>query len=146
MKPGVTRIHGIENVMGGINTHLKKMQFASMKGMIKAAALIRRDMEQTEPKVPVDTGNLRSSWFTTPVRTLKGDHGLIMGFSANYAVYVHEMVDADFISPRTRYGPGPGRKRTYTPRSGAGAKFLEYALKRNTPEIFRIIAEENRKL
>lgn len=146
MKAGVTRIHGIDEVMGGINAHLKKMQFASMRGMLKAAAFIRQDMDKTEPKIPIDTGNLRSSWFITPVKNVKGDSGVIMGFSANYAVYVHEMVDADFTSPRTRYGPGPGRKRTYKPRPGAGAKFLEYAIKRNTHEIFRIIAEENKRL
>lgn len=137
-QPGVTRIHGIEEVMGGINTHLKKMHFASMRGMLKAAAFIRRDMEKVEPKIPVDTGNLRSSWFVTPVKNIHGNHGVIMGFSANYAVYVHEAVEATF-------GVAGGGRMNWN-RPGSGPKFLESAIKRNTHEIFRIIAEENRKL
>ncbi|MFA6336264.1 MAG: hypothetical protein WCX48_12085, partial [Bacteroidales bacterium] len=51
------------------------------------------------------------------------DPVIILGFSANYALWVHEMVDAIFQRP------------------GAGAKFLEAALKRNKNAILRAIAD-----
>lgn len=54
---------------------------------------------------------------------------LIMGFSANYALWVHEMVDAQFSG---RPGKKPGRP-------GSGAKFLESALKRNKGVILEAI-------
>lgn len=52
--------------------------------------------------------------------------GVILGFSANYAFLVHEMVGANFK------------------RLGSGAKFLEASLKRNSNKVLTIIAEEAR--
>lgn len=49
---------------------------------------------------------------------------LVMGYSANYAAWVHEMVDANFSRP------------------GSGAKWFEEALKRNQDKILKIMAEE----
>lgn len=48
---------------------------------------------------------------------------VIMGYSAYYAVFVHEMVDAEFQRP------------------GAGAKWFEAALNRNHKKILEIIKE-----
>jgi len=53
---------------------------------------------------------------------------LIMGFGANYAVYVHENVGANFT------GKGEGDRR-----QGAGAKFLEASLNRNKAEVLKIL-------
>jgi hypothetical protein len=47
-----------------------------------------------------------------------------LGFTANYAWYVHENVGANFKRPE------------------AGAKFFEAALKRNTDKILDIIKKE----
>ena len=53
---------------------------------------------------------------------------LIMGFSANYAVFVHEMVG----------GEGGGINWN---RPGSGAKFFEEALKRNEGQMLRTIRD-----
>ncbi len=165
--PGIG-IKGMDVVMANLNRAIKKIEIGSYAGMLEAAILIRRDMEKTSPKIPIDTGNLRASWFTvaglnvgkgsgggTPA--FKGDNagelamdhskvvseakaqataltnqGLLtvfMGFSANYAVFVHEMVGAQFSG---REGKKPGRP-------GSGAKFLEASLKRNAPAILKLI-------
>ena len=80
-------------------------------------------MDKTPPLIPVGrTGNLRASWFVSSFSAPKGP-GLVMGFSANYAVYVHEMVDANFQRP------------------DAGAKFFEASIRRNTEEVLKIIKE-----
>ena len=83
-------------------------------------------MEKTPPLIPLDTGNLRASWFTTTFRKFK-NLGLILGFNANYAVFVHEMVDK---------GKGINWKRP-----GSGPKFFEAALNRNHKQILQIIAK-----
>jgi len=143
VKP-VTGIKGMDVVLANLNREILAIQGRSMVGLIEAAILIRNDMDKTSPLIPVDTGNLRGSWFTNPIRE-GNKFGLLMGFGANYATFVHEMVDADFTSPRVRYGPGKGRKRIYTPRPGAGAKFFEEALKRNKGQILSII-QRNAKI
>lgn len=51
---------------------------------------------------------------------------IILGFSANYAWYVHEAVDKTFKRP------------------GSGAKFLESALDRNRKQILDMIRQEAR--
>ena len=58
-------------------------------------------------------------------QSLGRQFGVIMGFSANYAVFVHEMVDR---------GGGINWKR-----AGSGPKFLEAAMRRNAKKILGII-------
>jgi len=140
--PATGQITGIETVMSGLNKKLIEYQTRGTSGLRSAVAFIRRDMEMTPPRIPVDTGNLRSSWFVETVEYKRNRQTIFFGFNANYAAFVHENIGADFTSPRVRYGPGKGRKRIYTPRPGAGPKFLEAALKRNTYKILLIIRKK----
>ena len=126
VKPN-TGVKGMDIVLGNLNREIMKIQERSMAGLIESAMLIRRDMEKTQPLIPLDTGNLRASWFVTEYKKEK-KFGLIMGFSANYAVFVHEMVDR-------------GSKKINWSRPGSGPKFLEEALKRNTEQILKIIRD-----
>jgi hypothetical protein len=132
---------GLKEVMQNLNTEILAIVGRSMKGLIESAHLVREDMGRTPPLIPFDTGNLEASWFTSAFFNGK-DPVVKMGFSANYAAWVHEMVGADFSSTRVRYGPGKGRRREYTPRAGAGAKFLEAAVNRNVNNILEAIRKE----
>lgn len=58
---------------------------------------------------------------------------LMMGYSANYALFVHEMVGANF-NPEKRKGKAIRRE-------GAGAKWFEEAFKRNSGKIIQIIKD-----
>jgi len=148
------RISGLNTVIRNLNREIKKIEGRSMKGLIEAQIIIRRDMDKTPPKIPVDTGNLRASYYTiissgkllegeTPnfkggsAPRMSGEHmpeimraknllpsngpSLALGFSAFYAWFVHEMIDAKFGRP------------------GAGAKFLEASIKRNKKPILEAI-------
>lgn len=133
--------------MKNLRKEFKKIQVKSSAGMINAAIIVRRDMDRTPPLIPVDKGILRSSWFVTSSRGVQeagegeGRHGqvvaettaraksqaparfvVIMGFSAIYAVEVHEATGKVFKRP------------------GAGPKFLESSLKRNKSNILRAVA------
>jgi len=114
------KIEGFEKVMANLHKEVARIEGVTVSGLQLAAAKIRVDMDKTEPLIPVDKGNLRASWFVSSFRTLKGP-GVVMGFSANYAAWVHEMVGAHF------------RKK------GAGAKFFEASIKRNEKAVLEII-------
>lgn len=149
------KLKGMKQVMRNLDKAIQDIENRSLKGLILAAIYLRRDMEKTSPTIPVDFGNLRSSWFvvtskgetktTSPI--FKEDDGtisssyeqakqtatqlakqsgkptVIIGFGANYAVFVHESVDYNFKRP------------------GSGAKFFEEALRRNEEQILKIIQE-----
>ena len=162
MAKQITQLKGMNAVMANLNREILAIKGRSMKGLIEAVIIMRRDMESTSPLIPVDIGNLRASWFVVTsmggltdgaAPNFKGDragelrenHGrvigevkalvsavkepvLIMGFSANYAVFVHEMVG------------GEGGKIDWS-RPGSGAKFFEEALDRNKGLMLQIIRD-----
>jgi hypothetical protein len=134
-------LSGIAKVTKNIRRELSKIKNYGEAGLIEAAIVIRRDMDITPPVIPVDTGNLRASWFITSssgvVQAGRGDTGaissaasrsrssrkplVIMGFSASYSVFVHE----------ANYKQGK--------RPGSGPKFFEASLKRNAPLVVQLI-------
>jgi hypothetical protein len=117
-------LKGLEAVIANLNKEIKAIEGRSLAGMIRAAVVVRRSTEETPPLTPVDLGNLRASWFTHPGYAPGGNPFLTMGYSANYAVYVHEMVGAKFQRP------------------GAGAKWFQAAFRRNKDRILEVIREE----
>lgn len=150
-------------IMRNLERELKRIEGKGMKGMIEAAIHVRRSMDKVPPKIPIDQGNLRASWFIVTSRgggnqykgrKPKGKVGqehpgvvsaaessivgrmpvVAMGFSANYAIYVHENLNANFAGKQT------GKKKD-SRRPGAGPRFFSAALDRNRKEIIRIIAE-----
>lgn len=124
-------IQGFEDIMRNLNIEILAITKGSARGLIEVSKVIRRDMDANQPYIPMDTGNLRASWETFPIIENK-KHGLMMGFSANYALWVHEMYD---------------RPVNWT-IPGSGPKFLEAAVNRNRDKILQIVADkcnENRK-
>lgn len=128
MPQGITRssIEGFDKVIKAFNVEILIMTNNSRKGLRLCAIEIQRDVEGTEPLIPELTGNLRSSWRTFAVHDGPvGDrrYGLRFGYSANYALWVHEMMEA-----------------TNWTRSGSGAKWLEKSINRNHDTFINIIA------
>lgn len=120
----VVRLTGIGKFANAVNKVVANVNDNTMKALIESAVLIRRHMDKVEgDKIPVDTGNLRASWFATP-ENLK--RSVTLGFTSNYAIKVHESVGQKFK------------------REGSGAKFLEKALKANGKTILNTIKEANK--
>lgn len=116
-----TGLRGINNVVRNLNKELRKIKGRSLPGLIAAATIIRRDMDSTPPLIPVDTGNLRASWYTTTGYRASNPF-VTMGFSASYALVVHERL--------WRNGKRPG----------SGPKFFMASLMRNKTKILGVIA------
>jgi hypothetical protein len=62
---------------------------------------------------------------------------LMMGYSANYALFVHEMIGADFKRVKKKKNKATGEVKLLP----SGPKWLETAIKRETPRIIQIIRE-----
>jgi len=120
---------GLERVVARLNREILNIEGRTLKGLIKCAKMIQQETLTVPPTTPKDTGNLRNSWFTFPGRLSNGNPFIIMGYSgakAPYAIYVHEMIGANFKEP------------------GSGAKWFQSALWRNKDRIMRIIQENAR--
>lgn len=124
---GVSKISGLEKVLNKLNKQIKKIEGRSIQGMVESTIIVSDDMDKIPPKIPVDTGNLRGSWFLISLM-ISGMPVVIFGFSANYAFFVHEMVGATKTGEAINWG-----------RPGSGPKFLESSLKRNKNTILKRI-------
>lgn len=130
MPQGITRasITGFEQLIQNLNVEILAIEGHSRKGLIECVKFIQRDCEATEPLLPVDKGNLRSSWQVHMIN--EGSvgarrFGVRFGYSSNYAMWVHEMIGA-----------------VNWTRPGSGAKWLEKSINRNHNELIQIIAAE----
>ncbi len=160
-------IRGMEKVTANMSVAKSRIKDAMLKGLLQAQAEIFRQMDSIPPKIPVETENLRRSYYVTTSKgkvfrgkapafddknadaeKLSSDHeGILVeklahsvekgktvgpwidfGFSAYYAMWVHENVGRDIIWTR----------------KGSGAKFFESALKANRDRILKIIANNAR--
>jgi hypothetical protein len=73
--------------MRNLNKEIKNIEGRTKAGLWQAALLVRH---QSQELTPVDTGNLKGSAFTDSYDTPKGP-GAVIGYTATYAVYVHEI-------------------------------------------------------
>lgn len=171
----------VDTLISNINRELEKIEGRSLQGFLAAAAYIFDDMDRTPPRIPIDTGNLRASFFIVSTKG-GGDHSkgtgdftgedasemkneknqitsmvesalmtfrqpaVGMGFSANYATFVHENLEANFAGDqskiqRTKSGKATAATRKFTRRPGAGPRFFSTALERNQSKILEIVAK-----
>jgi len=133
------KITGVETVTANLRKEILQIKGRSMAGLIKSGIIIRRDMEKTQPLTPVDTGNLRASWVTGSFNTIKGPSHTI-GYSANYALWVHENTGAQFSGRKPTKRKG---KKSVFPggRPGSGALWFQKAIERNYAKILQTIRD-----
>jgi len=122
------RIDGIQEVSENINAALALIKARSAAGLTLAAKYVLNDADSgTSPLVPEDLGPLRASHFQTSHTSTNGDPYVRLGYNANYAAAVHEMMES------------PSGKPINWTRPGSGPKFLEASLKRNEKKILEIV-------
>lgn len=158
-RKGSYRFKGIEQVQRNLRAQLEKYKKVSISGLIKCAILIRRDMDNKPPLIPVDDGNLRNSWFVTAGSRTPTQGGEFQGVDAGSMGAQHSKVLA---SAKTRAlshkdplviigfsaiyaGWVHERNWKLGKRPGSGPKFMESAMKRNVGPILSILANEMKK-
>lgn len=147
--------------MRNLNKEIKAIEGANTKGLIKAAKIIKRDMESTPPLTPVDTGNLRSSLFIVTAdkveegsspkfvgRTssekrkaavMQGEHNSIVSTYKEQARAAKKQIV--YMGYTANYAQAVHEKssRTNWKRRGAGAKWFQEAVSRNHNLILQTI-------
>lgn len=112
------RIRGKKNVLSNLNRSIKKIEGNTFKGMLAAGLFVEGESNEIAPQ---DKGKLINSSFTSVGRIAKRIIARI-GYTANYAPFVHEMPESNnFTKP------------------GTGPKFLWKAATRNSSKILQII-------
>lgn len=155
-------IKGFDEVMTNLNREIEKIKGGTMKGLLESAEIIRKDMDKTPPTIPVDTGNLRQSWFVT---TPKGVESSKPSFKQNTkykgnmdAEYQNAVQEAQAIIQSAATKDSPfivmGFAANYAApvhemelrhanvdwnRASSGSKFFEYAVKRNAKIVLQTI-------
>lgn len=113
------RLVGTDIVLANLNREIRGIRGRTKKGVRTAALLVKRESQKL---TPIDTGNLKGSAYTEVVG---GDikPGAIIGYTANYAPFVHE-INKNYIKGQW--------------------KFLETAIKNNEFKIIKIIQDSAR--
>lgn len=115
-------LKGFDQIVVNLRKEIQALKDVSLPALLEVAEYLHGDMLETPPTVPKDTGNLRNSWTINPYAS-QAYIAVQFGFTANYALWVHEMTE--------------GKINWKEP--GSGPKFFEEALKRNEKKIVEII-------
>lgn len=127
----VTKLEGVEKVLENLRRQQKVIGENVAKGCKLAGLMLQRESQQL---VPVDLGNLKASAFTRAEGS-GWETVVSVGYTAFYALYVHEAVAMKLKGvPRAS-----GRGLHWDPQGRAQAKFLEEPARRMAPELRKII-------
>lgn len=126
------RLEGLDTVLKNLSNEIKGIKGSTKKGLIEGGKLVRREGMQITP-VGL-TGNLIGSWYGPQIfESSTGNPFAEIGLTAEYAPFVHEMVDEKFKEP----------VKWKKPR--AQAKFLETPLKYNMKNILKLIQKNAKR-
>lgn len=118
----MARVERIRAVKRALRKECKRRTDALARGIKRAGLFLQR---QSQAIVPVDTGALRSSAFTR-MMPIADPIIVVVGYTQNYAIYVHEDLWA-------RHAPG------------RYAKYLEWPARVYRNDMRNIVEEEMRK-
>lgn len=158
-----TGLEGINDVMKNINFHYDKMKGEkTAAGLARVAILIRQSGENDSPTTPMDTGNLRASFFAA-IKDAKGPlfGGSGVGKKSEQRGEVNTTFQQMVVSTARQEAaasPYPimyfGYSAIYAAavhemvgenikwkKKGSGAKYFEHSLRSKKGEILQTLAE-----
>lgn len=107
------KVKGVSSIISALQKAGKDKIQAVSNGLLMGGKFLQSESQKV---VPVLTGNLRGSAFTRRI----DDKTVAVGYSASYAIYVHENLDAQH-------------------KTGKQAKFLEEPARTKRSEILKVI-------
>lgn len=127
----VNRITGQAQVLANLNLRKKELSLRFAQGIKLAGLLLQRE---SQVMVPVEFGPLKASAYTRSSGV--GFQTVVtVGYTAAYALYVHEQV-----AEKLRGQPRPsGRGMFWDPTPRAQSKFLEKALRTHMTAMKAIV-------
>ncbi len=115
----LTHITGVQNVITNMKAAVVVSANNTGRNLMRAGLFLQRESQKI---VPVDTSNLKNGAFTRAEKMGGVVTDVLVGYTADYAVFVHEDMKANDAS-------------------GKQAKFLEEPARTKRPQILRIIAK-----
>jgi len=133
----ITAIQGVAEVVRNLRRQEQAMAQNVSRGLRRAGLFLQRE---SMLRVPVDFSALKNSAYTR--RTGNGWRTKVtVGYTAPYAIYVHENVEMKLKGQPRR---PPSKGRYWDPQGRAQAKFLEEPMRTLAPRIRDIIRNEGR--
>jgi HK97 gp10 family phage protein len=131
------KITGLAKVLNNFGKLNKLIDKGAEKGLLRGGALI---LKESMKQAPVDKSNLKPSAFTRNNGGSGAKADVVVGYTSDYAVYVHENTDAahgeDF---NKKHKKQISKGTTHTRGKGQKSKFLEDPVKENTNEVRNIV-------
>lgn len=146
----ITRVEGLEAIKANLKAYSVRQGLAAERGLLKAGFYLQRKSQQI---VPVEFGVLKASAFTRPVSGAGLGVVVGVGYTAEYAPFVHENPDAAHGAEyNKKHGLGVKRDEAGRFLKGSGAhsnargpnqqyKFLEKPMREEKDKLFSIIAD-----
>ncbi len=146
---------GLDELVANFNREVIKIKGLSEVGLIKMAIMIERSWNYDAPVIPVDTNNLRQSWFAiTQVKShsaphnFKGKNAANVQASTNETLaYAKTIVDGALGKPTLVMGFGANYAAEvestdkHYRRPNSGSHFFQGALNRNRDKIMTTLKE-----
>ena len=143
----VCRIDGVDAVLARFREAHRRHRRLLRAGCLKAGLHLQR---KSQDIVPVQLGNLKASAFTRDIAPEGQDTDVVVGYTAAYAIYVHENMEAthgsDYNALHAEEIANPNRKHTaksgnFNRGSNQQAKFLERPFREEQATIRQIIRD-----
>jgi len=116
----VIAITGMSEVLANLKRHQSTTACGVERGLKRAGLFLQRESQKI---VPVDTSNLKNGAFTRKTGGSGFNADVVVGYVADYAVFVHEDLQAKH-------------------KLGKQAKYLEQPARENRNEMIRIVKRE----
>lgn len=137
----------IHTSMRSLRNKIKKAKLAKLqaftRGLLKAGLALQRDSQKI---VPVETGKLKRSAYTKIVSDDGKHPEVIVGYSTDYALYVHEdLSKAHGGAYNLKHAADIAAGRDFARGENQQAKFLERPLRENRKRYIEILRKEINK-
>lgn len=131
----ISKLEGVAEVLSNLNRSNAALAVRFEQGVKLAGLMLQRESQKL---VPVHFGVLKNSAFTRAEGS-GFDTDVNVGYTAAYAVYVHEAVGM-VLKGQPRTGKN-AHGRYWDPQGRAQAKFLEEPARRLTPQLLKMIQQ-----
>lgn len=94
------KIKGLDKVLSNLNKEIKDIKGKTYAGLLEAGLIVQAESQK---RVPIEYGKLRASAYTIRGTKLLS---VVIGYSAAYALYVHENLEQKLKGKPRKSGTG----------------------------------------
>lgn len=130
MSAARSAMEGLEKVLENLNKEVAAIEGRTMKGLLEGGLIVQGESQR---RVPVEYGKMRASAYTRRAKDAEG--AVEVGYSAAYAVWVHENLEQ-----KLKGEPRPSGLGKYWGPNGQ-PKFLQTALEVRADDLVKAVAK-----